>query len=97
VLLSALARTTPLERTGISSSITKGEKRLLRRVELEVEVHVRLELGLLVVSRNRLGLVHSGCGFHRESRMISPLAHRKDRPFKSFYNCNWTVGTQCSW
>jgi len=43
VLLSVLAETTPLERTACSSSLTKAEKRSLRRVELEVEVWLELE------------------------------------------------------
>ena len=51
VLLSVLAETTPLERTACSSSLTKAEKRSLRRVELEVEVWLELEEWLAEIGR----------------------------------------------
>jgi len=61
--------TTPLERTASSSSLTKAEKRSLRRVE--VEVRVRLELGEWLAE---IGWVLSVAGV---VSIESPLAHSK--------------------
>ena len=71
MLLSVLAGTTPLERTASLSSLTKAEKRSLRRVELEVEVHVRLELGEWLAEIGWV-LFIAGVFLHRA---VGPLAH----------------------
>ena len=77
-----------MERTASSSSLTTVEKRSLRKVE--VEVHVRLELGEWLAE---IGWILSVAGM---VSIESPLAHsrqnleRKDRPLKSLnYKLNF--------
>ena len=69
ILSYYILATTPLERKASSLSLTKAEKRSLRRVE--VEVHVQLELGEWLVE---IGWVLSIAGV---VSIESPLAHSK--------------------